>query len=127
MIHEKQSSSVTYCRCLLLRQAKSTTTSMGVRRSSAVCSSVDQRDVDRLSELPQPLIHHIFTFLDMKEVVQTCLLSRSWRFTWQGANNITHLPRCVEMAYGQRWSMSAGSVYELRRQGVGSTKKLLLA
>ncbi|XP_026379026.1 putative F-box/FBD/LRR-repeat protein At1g78760 [Papaver somniferum] len=37
---------------------------------------------DRLSNLPESLIHHILSFLDMKYVVQTSILSRKWRYTW---------------------------------------------
>ncbi|KAL5721293.1 hypothetical protein ACHQM5_004952 [Ranunculus cassubicifolius] len=40
-------------------------------------------DEDRLSSLPNELIHIIFSFLDMKEVLGTCLLSRRWRDLWK--------------------------------------------
>ncbi|KAK9085581.1 hypothetical protein Sjap_025992 [Stephania japonica] len=34
---------------------------------------------DRLSELPEPILHHIFSFLPTKEVIRsTCLLSKKW-------------------------------------------------
>ncbi|KAJ7951615.1 F-box family protein [Quillaja saponaria] len=33
---------------------------------------------DRLSELPECLIHHIMSFMETKPVVQTCVLSKQW-------------------------------------------------
>ncbi|PIA35555.1 hypothetical protein AQUCO_03500127v1 [Aquilegia coerulea] len=38
--------------------------------------------VDRLSVLPKVLLHHILSFLDIKEVLRTCILSRRWRYLW---------------------------------------------
>lgn len=37
---------------------------------------------DRLSELPDELIHHILLFLDAQFAVQTCILSKRWKFLW---------------------------------------------
>ncbi|KAF5188870.1 F-box/RNI-like superfamily protein [Thalictrum thalictroides] len=34
---------------------------------------------DRISNLPDEIIHHILSFLDMKIVIQTCILSKRWR------------------------------------------------
>ncbi|PIA31224.1 hypothetical protein AQUCO_05100023v1 [Aquilegia coerulea] len=48
-----------------------------------------ETDVDRLSELPESILHHILSFLDMKEVVQTSLLSRNWRYTWCSVSNLS--------------------------------------
>ncbi|PIA53446.1 hypothetical protein AQUCO_00900197v1, partial [Aquilegia coerulea] len=45
-------------------------------------------DADRLSKLPDKLIHTIFSFLDMKEVVQTSFLSRRWRYTWHSLQSL---------------------------------------
>ncbi|XP_026395680.1 F-box/LRR-repeat protein At3g59210-like isoform X2 [Papaver somniferum] len=39
-------------------------------------------EVDRVSNLPESLIHHILSFLYMKYVVQTSILSRRWRYVW---------------------------------------------
>ncbi|KAL8505256.1 hypothetical protein ACS0TY_016475 [Phlomoides rotata] len=38
--------------------------------------------VDRLSELPQALIHSILSFLPMRDVVSTSLLSKKWKNLW---------------------------------------------
>ncbi|KAL8458867.1 hypothetical protein ACS0TY_036391 [Phlomoides rotata] len=37
---------------------------------------------DRLSELPQSLIHHILSFLPMRDVVSTTVLSKRWNKLW---------------------------------------------
>lgn len=39
--------------------------------------------VDRISRLPEALLHHIMSFLSFKQVVQTSVLSK----TWEGACN----------------------------------------
>ncbi|KAK6122785.1 hypothetical protein DH2020_043483 [Rehmannia glutinosa] len=38
--------------------------------------------MDRISELPEGILHHILSFLSQKEAVQTCVLSKSWRYIW---------------------------------------------
>ncbi|CAN1312434.1 Putative F-box/FBD/LRR-repeat protein At4g03220 [Linum perenne] len=38
---------------------------------------------DRLTYLPESIIHHILSFLDTKSSVQTSLLSRPWRSLWK--------------------------------------------
>lgn len=37
---------------------------------------------DRISALPDELLHHVMTFLTAKEAVQTCVLSRRWQNVW---------------------------------------------
>ncbi|XP_026408795.1 putative F-box/FBD/LRR-repeat protein At1g78760 [Papaver somniferum] len=37
---------------------------------------------DRISNLPDALIHEILAFIDMKYVVKTCVLSKRWRYIW---------------------------------------------
>ncbi|KAL8466528.1 hypothetical protein ACS0TY_035559 [Phlomoides rotata] len=44
--------------------------------------SVISEHVDRLSELPQSLIHHILSFLPMTDVVSTTILSKRWNNLW---------------------------------------------
>ncbi|CAN0878541.1 F-box/FBD/LRR-repeat protein At1g16930 [Linum grandiflorum] len=41
------------------------------------------RSADRLSSLPDSILHHILSFLDIKCVVQTSVLSRMWRCVWK--------------------------------------------
>ncbi|KAK0597405.1 hypothetical protein LWI29_024962 [Acer saccharum] len=38
--------------------------------------------MDRLSNLPDSVIHHILSRMDAKYAVQTCVLSKKWKFHW---------------------------------------------
>ncbi|KAK3142541.1 hypothetical protein QOZ80_4BG0347900 [Eleusine coracana subsp. coracana] len=38
---------------------------------------------DRLSSLPDGLLHHIMSFMKARQVVQTCVLSTRWRHLWR--------------------------------------------
>ncbi|KAI9177234.1 hypothetical protein LWI28_012664 [Acer negundo] len=44
---------------------------------------VAESNSDRISELSDPILHHIFSFLPFRQVVQTCVLSKRWEKTWQ--------------------------------------------
>ncbi|PIA45557.1 hypothetical protein AQUCO_01600035v1 [Aquilegia coerulea] len=48
-----------------------------------ISTSSTQEQVDRISDLPESLLHHIFSFMDMREIVQTCLLSKTWITVWK--------------------------------------------
>ncbi|KAK8465059.1 hypothetical protein PHAVU_010G138000 [Phaseolus vulgaris] len=37
---------------------------------------------DRLSDMPDCLIHHILSFLETKDAIQTSVLSKRWRYLW---------------------------------------------
>ncbi|KAL5715291.1 hypothetical protein ACHQM5_017127 [Ranunculus cassubicifolius] len=43
---------------------------------------------DRISALPDALIHQIFDSLTMIQVVQTCILSKRWRYVWSSTPNL---------------------------------------
>ncbi|KAL3642160.1 hypothetical protein CASFOL_012975 [Castilleja foliolosa] len=44
--------------------------------------------IDRLSQLPQPVLHHILSLIPQNDAVRTCILSKSWRFLWHGRHNV---------------------------------------
>ncbi|CAI0399195.1 unnamed protein product [Linum tenue] len=55
--------------------------SRGKRRRA---EEADATTIDRLSDLPILMVHHILSFLDdTKSVVRTSLLSRGWRHAWK--------------------------------------------
>ncbi|TXG68771.1 hypothetical protein EZV62_003706 [Acer yangbiense] len=43
---------------------------------------IKTEEVDRISDLPELMVHHIFLFLSFKEIVQTCVLSKRWEKAW---------------------------------------------
>ncbi|KAL3634895.1 hypothetical protein CASFOL_021949 [Castilleja foliolosa] len=50
--------------------------------------------VDRLSQLPQPILHSILSLLPQKHAVRTCVLSKSWRYLWHGRFNVEFRDNC---------------------------------
>ena len=46
-------------------------------------SSTSLTGGDRLSSLPDCLIHHIMSFMKARQVVQTCVLSTRWKHLWR--------------------------------------------
>lgn len=71
---------------------------MPVNRSGGASASRGREggdpDADRLSALPDALLHHIMSFLKAWEVVRTCVLSRRWRHLWASVP-------CVDLRVGQ--------------------------
>ncbi|CAM0907273.1 unnamed protein product [Alopecurus aequalis] len=64
---------------------RTTTKHSGPRRGSGEASRSGSEAVDRLSALPDALLHHIMSFLKAWEVVRTCVLARRWRHLWASA------------------------------------------
>lgn len=56
---------------------------IGKRPRASSGSSSSSLAGDRLSSLPDCLIHHIMSFLKARQVVQTCVLSTRWRHLWR--------------------------------------------
>ena len=71
---------------------------------------------DRLSELPDPLVIHILSFLNCKDAVQTCILSRRWKGLWK------HLPslilRSSDFRTDEIFSKSVPRVLSLRDSSI---------
>ncbi|KAL3634857.1 hypothetical protein CASFOL_021911 [Castilleja foliolosa] len=44
--------------------------------------------IDRLSQLPQPILHNILSLISQKDAVRTSVLSKSWRYLWHGRLNV---------------------------------------
>ncbi|KAL3634853.1 hypothetical protein CASFOL_021907 [Castilleja foliolosa] len=44
--------------------------------------------IDRLYQLPQPILHHILSLLSQRDAVRTSVLSKSWRYLWHGRLNV---------------------------------------
>jgi hypothetical protein len=48
-----------------------------------------QKKSDRISELPDHVLLHIIEFMNIKQSVQTCVLSKRWKNLWKSLTNIT--------------------------------------
>ncbi|CAN1266869.1 Putative F-box/LRR-repeat protein At5g02930 [Linum perenne] len=51
-----------------------------VRRTKKI---QEMKGIDRLSNLPDCILHQILSFMDTKSSIQTCILSRRWRSLWK--------------------------------------------
>ncbi|XP_048131461.1 F-box protein At5g03100-like [Rhodamnia argentea] len=52
------------------------------------CSAPPPSRRDLISGLPDTMIHNIFSFLPIHDVVKTCVLSKRWRPTWTTATDL---------------------------------------
>nr|GFA92774.1 F-box domain, cyclin-like protein [Tanacetum cinerariifolium] len=46
-------------------------------------------DEDRISNLPDDIIHRILSFLDIKHAIQTSQLSRRWKHVWTSMQHLS--------------------------------------
>ncbi|KAL6595110.1 hypothetical protein ACP70R_048213 [Stipagrostis hirtigluma subsp. patula] len=58
------------------------------KRGCAGGQAVAGDGVDRLSALPDGLLHAVLSFLPAPQVVRTCVLSRRWRRLWRSAPRV---------------------------------------
>ncbi|KAF9623753.1 hypothetical protein IFM89_005260 [Coptis chinensis] len=48
----------------------------------------DGAGVDIISDLPEPILHHILSFMYTKEAIQISLVAKRWRYLWK---SVPHL------------------------------------
>ncbi|MED6216114.1 hypothetical protein PIB30_004600 [Stylosanthes scabra] len=60
-----------------------------------------EKSVDRISQLPEPVICEILSWLPIRDSIATCFLSRSWRHRWKDlqAFYFSTLPFLSQMGY----------------------------
>ena len=46
------------------------------------------KGTDRLSCLPDHMLHHVLSFLPAQAAVQTCVLARRWRHVWRSTTGL---------------------------------------
>ncbi|KAL6626293.1 hypothetical protein ACP70R_030019 [Stipagrostis hirtigluma subsp. patula] len=60
----------------------------GVRNRRAARAPPAVAAGDRLSALPDDVLHHLLSFLPAQEAVRTCVLARRWRALWRSATGL---------------------------------------
>ncbi|XP_050231932.1 F-box/FBD/LRR-repeat protein At5g56420-like [Mercurialis annua] len=58
------------------------------KRKRTTMKEINETKEDRISQLPDCLLHHIFSFSDTAHVVKTCILSKRWRYLWTSSPNL---------------------------------------
>ncbi|CAO2144670.1 unnamed protein product [Urochloa humidicola] len=58
--------------------------------------------LDRLSALPDCILHVIMSFMKARQAVQTCVLSKRWRHLW-------HAMPCLDIDFGEFKKMLCAS------------------
>lgn len=73
---------------------------------------------DRISNLPEPILEHILSFMSLKQAAQTSILSKRWRQLW-------HL--CPLVIFDRTWEWLFSDFYglERRRELFGYLEKVL--
>ncbi|KAL5802556.1 hypothetical protein ACOSQ4_030861 [Xanthoceras sorbifolium] len=67
-------------------------------------TSTDDDDGDRLSSLPEPIIHYIFSFLETIDVTRASAVSRKWRYLWVSMPYLKFAIHTIWSKPLERWS-----------------------
>ncbi|KAL9374619.1 hypothetical protein Peur_031498 [Populus x canadensis] len=59
-------------------------------------SSCRSENIDRLSDLPDSIIHKILSLVDLRCAVQTSVLSKRWRFLWTSLTDLNFNGTCMD-------------------------------
>ncbi|KAE9605155.1 putative F-box domain-containing protein [Lupinus albus] len=60
-------------------------------------SERDINNIDRLEDMSDFFLLHIMKFMNVKDVVQTCILSKRWKNLWKSMTNLTLY--CLDKSY----------------------------
>ncbi|KAK9089450.1 hypothetical protein Scep_028532 [Stephania cephalantha] len=86
---------------------KTSTTGFSRHRPSPTAERRQRQGQDRLSDLPEPLLHHIFSFLPTNEVNRTTYrLSKKWALFWASFPYIYFDIKEYEYEYSEHWDIS---------------------
>ncbi|KAK3199535.1 hypothetical protein Dsin_022950 [Dipteronia sinensis] len=70
-------------------------------------SSGGDDDGDRLSSLPEPIIHYIFSFLKTIDVFRASAVSRKWRYLWVSMPYLNFDIHAIWSKPQERWPLDA--------------------
>ncbi|KAM7504152.1 hypothetical protein LguiB_003056 [Lonicera macranthoides] len=63
---------------------------------------------DKISNLPDCILHHILSFLPTKDAVGTCILSTRWKYLWTSVPNIDFDDELLYSSGLDGWPLEAG-------------------
>ncbi|CAN1308616.1 Probable pectin methyltransferase QUA3 [Linum perenne] len=91
-----------------------------VRSAKGLRGEEENTSVDRLSNLPDSILYHILSFLDIKYAVQTSVLSRVWRCVWKHVNvinlrrsnfrNVLSFTKFIKRALSHRYELDVSKI-----------------
>ncbi|KAJ4730312.1 F-box protein [Melia azedarach] len=74
--------------CLAFLDYVNTDLTLSLPNQARKRNKLENIDIDRLSNLPDSLIHHILSLLDTKSAVQYSIISKTWRNHWQNTTSL---------------------------------------
>ncbi|CAN1833884.1 F-box/LRR-repeat protein At4g14096 [Linum perenne] len=60
--------------------------------------------IDRISSLPESILHHILSFLDTRSAIKTSLLSKQWKSAWKHVHTLNLNLHCSEFSKDERFA-----------------------
>uniref|UniRef100_A0ACD5ZXC0 Uncharacterized protein n=6 Tax=Avena sativa TaxID=4498 RepID=A0ACD5ZXC0_AVESA len=75
-----------------------------------------ESEVDRISDLPEGVLHHLLSLMPAHDAVRTCVLAQRWRHLWRSAPAI-HFTNCKGFSSDDRFNQFVDCVLLLRRHG----------
>lgn len=58
-------------------------------RSNSNCVCTKRHNLDRISDLPDSILHHILSFLPTEEAIEASYLSKRWNWLWTFASGLS--------------------------------------
>uniref|UniRef100_A0ACD5W7Z9 Uncharacterized protein n=4 Tax=Avena sativa TaxID=4498 RepID=A0ACD5W7Z9_AVESA len=75
-----------------------------------------ESEVDRISDLPEGVLHHLLSLMPAHDAVRTCVLAQRWRHLWRSAPGI-RFTNCEGFSNDDRFNQFVDRVLLLRRHG----------
>lgn len=58
-------------------------------RNNSNCVGTKRHNLDRISDLPDSILHHILSFLPTEEAIEASYLSKRWNWLWTFASGLS--------------------------------------
>ncbi|XP_030487741.2 probable FBD-associated F-box protein At1g32375 isoform X1 [Cannabis sativa] len=97
---------------------KSTVKKGGVPEKKRMKTKSIAEAEDRISQLPEAIIVHILSFLPTMNVVQTCILSKRWKFIWFSVPKLFFSDTSTTAPKFQRFHNYVDNCLEHRKRGL---------